>query len=361
MRSPCHGTSLEGPSGFSVDVDRIGKEDWSASLRQFDDAHIVQTWEFPEVICPRQQVSRLVLRREREVVALAQVRILAVPLLSRGVATAAFGPVWRKRGSPPDPHIFETVIAALREEYVVRRKLLLRLSPYILDNAHDNRVSMLARLGFVRAKQSHQDRTILVDISRPIPELRKALEKDWRRCLTRAEENHLEVRQGTSPELYDEFLPIYREMLDRKGLELDVDPDRWAKLQSALPEMDKPTIFLIYKEGKAISGLIVSSLGETGFPIFAATTGTALMCHASFLMHWQAISWLKEMGCRRYDLVGIDPEKNPGTYRFKKGFGGKEVLCIGIFEDCTSTMSAVLFRLGETVLNSALRWGRIFK
>lgn len=361
MRSPFHGNSLDRPYDFLVEVDGVDRKEWSALLRQFDDAHIAQTWDFAKSICPGQQVSRLVLRSGNKAVALAQVRIAAVPLLSRGLAHVAFGPVWRKRGSPPDPHVFEAVVAALREEYTVRRKLLLRLSPYILDNGSDGPISTLMRLGFERAREPHPSRTIIVDISRPLPELRKALEKEWRRCLTRAEQNHMEIRQGISPELYGEFLPIYREMVERKGLEPDADPDRWAILQTVLPEMDKPNIFLVYHEGKAVSGLIVSCLGDTGYPILAAATGPALKHHASYLMHWQAISWLKEKGCRRYDLVGIDPEKNPGTYHFKKGFRGEEVSGIGAFEVCISTLSAALVRFSEPIRNTTLRWARTCK
>jgi lipid II:glycine glycyltransferase (peptidoglycan interpeptide bridge formation enzyme) len=244
--------------------------------------------------------------------------------------------------------------AALREEYVTRRKLLLRISPYIFGDETAEPEGTLMRLGFSRSEQHPVERTIILDISRPLPEVRDGLDKDWRRCLRRAEEQCLEVREGNSPEMFDEFLPVYTEMLDRKNLTLEIDPKRWALLQSALPDAARQAVFLVRNEGKAVAGLIVSSLGDTGYPTLAASTGSGMKCHASHLMHWRAISWLKEMGCKRYDLVGIDPERNPGTYRFKKGFRGKEVSYIGVFESCDSGASAAIARLSDR-MRSAVR------
>ena len=46
-------------------------------------------------------------------------------------------------------------------------------------------------------------------------------------------------------------------------------------------------------------------------------------------VHWAAIEWGLAMGCTRYDLEGIDPQGNPGTYKFKKKMGGTEVALSG--------------------------------
>jgi lipid II:glycine glycyltransferase (peptidoglycan interpeptide bridge formation enzyme) len=37
------------------------------------------------------------------------------------------------------------------------------------------------------------------------------------------------------------------------------------------------------------------------------------------------MDWALENGIERYDLEGIDPERNPGTYRFKIKMGGRPV------------------------------------
>ena len=155
---------------------------------------------------------------------------------------------------------------------------------------------------------------------------------------------------------YEEFLPIYREFLRRKGLTPYIDIDRWIRLQEIIPDPEKPHMFMVYHEGKAVAGLLVSSLGNTGFPIIAATNNSGLKLFASYLMHWRVIDWLKKNGCRYYDLAGIDQEKNPGTYHFKKGFKGNEVSFIGQFVHCTDPVSRMLVQVAEPVLGLARKF-----
>ncbi len=290
-------------------MDRVSREEWAALLGEFDDAHIVQTWDFPGCVSPGRRVSRLILRRGDKEVAFAQVRILTLPVVRCGIALVLFGPAWRRKGFPLDPGVFEAALAALQSEYVEKRNLLLRISPYFFGDAREDLVGSLKRLGFKPAPGDRRERTIVVDISRPLPKIRDSMDRNWHRYLKRSESDpSLAVRRGTSPALYEEFTRLYAGMVDRKGLELTVDVERWERLQAVLPEKEKPAVFLVDFQGKAIAGLIVSCLGDTGFPILSASNLLGRKRFASFLMHWKAIIWLQENGCRLYDLVGIDPE-----------------------------------------------------
>ena len=46
----------------------------------------------------------------------------------------------------------------------------------------------------------------------------------------------------------------------------------------------------------------------------------------SYLLQWRMMQWLRERGCRWYDLGGVNPTRNPGVYHFKSGFGGAEAV-----------------------------------
>ena len=338
---------------YQIEVDKVTRDEWSALLRLFDDATIIQSWDFAEVICSKQQVSRLILRRRGDVVGLSQARIVTLPVLKRGIAHVERGPIWRRRGETAEPQIFAALLTALREEYAVRRKLILRIAPNIAGDVDVKPENILVEAGFKRDFNDRENRTIIKDISLPLPDIRMTLNRNWHRYLNRAERNFLEIREGTSVQYYAEFLPVYRELLRRKGLTPYIDIDRWIMLQEIIPDAEKPNILVVYHEGKAVAGLVVSSLGNTGFPIVAATNSAGLKLFASYLMHWRAIGWLKENGCSYYDLAGIDPEKNPGTYHFKKGFKGNEVSFIGQFVHCSDPFSRMLVRLGEPVLDLA--------
>jgi hypothetical protein len=289
----------------------------------------------------------MILSKHNEVVALAQVRIVTLPFLYRGIAYVANGPVWRKAGMEPDPLVFEAMLVALLEVYALHRKLLLRISPYIFSDTEGKPQDILARIGFQRGREDSNHYTIIVDISRSLQEIRDSLDKEWRRNLRRGEEKLLEILEGTSTNLFKDFLPVYLELLERKKLQPEIDYLRWIYLQSVLPESERPKIFLAYLQGNVVAGLVVSALGNTGYPIVAATHREGMKLHASYLLHWRAIEWLKECGCHNYDLVTIEPEKNPGTYQFKKGLRGKEVSMLGVFEYCCNPLSRILVRSGE--------------
>jgi hypothetical protein len=332
---------------YQIEIDQVQREEWSCFLKRFRDSNIIQTWDFAGAVCPGQKVNRVVLRRQEEVVALAQVRIVTLPFFKYGVAHIEWGPIWRRKGETQDPHIFAAMLTALREEYAVRRKLLLRIVPNIADDIGVKPENILFETGFKRVYNDKDYRTIIKDISFSLPDIRKSLEKNWRYSLRRAEGNQLEIRQGSSVRYYEELLPVYRELIQRKGFIPIIDIERWIRLQEILPDAEKPHIFMVYYEKTAVAGLVVSSLGETGFPIISATTSLGKKLCASYLMFWHAFQWLKENGCRYYDLAGIDPEKNPGTYHFKKGFRGNEVSFIGRFEYCSNPLSRMLVRVGD--------------
>ncbi len=345
---------------YRWEVDQIEKEEWSCLLRLFDDATILQTWDFATVF-PGRRASRLVLRRGGEVVGLAQVRIATLPFVSRGIAHLVSGPLWRRQGTPLNPEIFEVMLEALYEEFVVRQSLLLRIIPNISTDDSTEPLRALCKVGFSEITHARKYHTIIVDISRPMPEILKSFDRDWRNRYRAAERKSLEVRQSTIHSYYEEFLPIYYDMLDDKGFETEMDAARWARLQGVLPETEKPRIFIAYHEGKAVSGLIVSGIGKTGAPILAATHPSARKLSSSYVLYWRAIEWLKEMGCQYLDLVGIDPEKAPGTYHFKKAFAGQEISFIGSFESCESPLSSMIVKLGEIIRIATLKIIRAYK
>lgn len=348
-------------SGYTAEFDRVTRREWSSLLRLFDDATIIQAWDFPETVCPGQQVSRLVLRRGGEVVALAQARIVAAPLIPRGIVYVAWGPLWRRKGTVPSPEVFDAVLSALQNEFVERRKLLLRISPNIVGSEFPESRRILADRGFSKVPQAGDYRTIMIDISVPLAEVRKQLERTRRQHLANAERNALEIRQGTALDYYEEFKAVYRAHLNRKGLLTDVDIDRWEKLQEALPDSEKPQIFIACEKGETVGAFVVSCLGGSSFPIAVAATEAGLKAYASPLLYWRALEWLKETGCSTYDLGGIDPVGNPGGYHFKKGFGGKDVTFIGTYEECRNALSRGVVSLGEPMYNLAKRLAKVRK
>jgi hypothetical protein len=71
-----------------------------------------------------------------------------------------------------------------------------------------------------------------------------------------------------------------------------------------------------------MAGLTSTGVGDTGIYLLGATSNDGMKFKGSYLLQWRMMQWLKECGCAWYDLGGINPDRNPGVYHFKQGFGG---------------------------------------
>jgi hypothetical protein len=336
----------------------VAEEQWSELLMQFDDANIYQTWSYDEVRCGARNLSHLLLRREGKTVALAQARIARIPVLRAGIAYVRWAPLWRRRGELPDVQVFRQCIRALRNEYACRRGLVLRLCPNLWDEKSASLLLILEQEGFSAVRGQRLDRTLVLDLAQPLPVLRAGLRQHWQRYLRVAERNGLEITQGTDDRLFEQFIPIYREMVARKGFPEPNDINEFRAIQRRLPESFKMNIMLCRSGNELCAGLISSTMGNTAVYLFGATSDAGLRSRGSYLLHWKLIESLKEQGIMNYDLNGIDPVLNPGTYKFKAdlcGPNGKDLYFPGRFDTAGTVLSQGCVRIGERL--RALRRG----
>ena len=81
--------------------------------------------------------------------------------------------------------------------------------------------------------------------------------------------------------------------------------------------------------------------------MFGGANKLGLEHKATYLIQWEVIRWFKEIGCKRYDLGGIDLKLNPNGYIFKSGITKNEVFGMGVYEACDSIISKIIVRVGE--------------
>src|SRR3984885_4889994 len=114
---------------WQVEVDRATPGEWSAMVDLFDDANLYQTWSYGAVRWGTKNLSHLVLKRNGEIVAMAQLRIVRPTKFNFGMAYLRWGPQCHRRGRELDVDIVMSMAQALREEYVRQRGLLLQILP----------------------------------------------------------------------------------------------------------------------------------------------------------------------------------------------------------------------------------------
>ena len=116
---------------WQVEVEAATPATWSSMLDLFEDANIYQTWSYGEVRWGRKNLSHLVLKRNGEIVAMAQVRIIRPTRFKFGMAYLRWGPLCHRKGTELDAETVTEMARALNQEYVCKRRLLLQ----ILSNA----------------------------------------------------------------------------------------------------------------------------------------------------------------------------------------------------------------------------------
>jgi lipid II:glycine glycyltransferase (peptidoglycan interpeptide bridge formation enzyme) len=332
-------------SEYTVEVDHVTKEEWSELLQSFEDANIYQTWSYGAVRWGEDHLSHLVLKKDEKATSLAQLRIIKLPIIRAGIAYLFWGPVWHVRGEEINLENILQMIKALREEYLVRRRFLLRIIPNEIETNNNKICSILEDEGF-RRKATHS-RTFLLDLTPSLEELRKNLTEHWRRNLKKAEKNELKLKEGTGDGLYETVSILFKDMLSRKGFVSGIDINQFRAIQNSLPESIKMRIMVCEFKGNPVSALVCSAMGDTGILLIGATSTNGMNLRGSFLLQWRMIQWLKEIGCRYYDLGGINPGKNTGVYHFKAGFRGRDVYYIGQFDASESIMSSVPVICGD--------------
>ena len=337
---------------FRAEVDQIDKAEWSRVLPDFEDAMVYQTWSYGEIRWGGRNLSHLVLKRNGEIVALSQARILTLPVVKHGIAYVAWGPVWRRRGQKHDPEILRQMVDALKQEYAVRRGLHLRVLPNEVDGTINPHAAALHAIfadeGFSR--KPTPSRTLLLDVTPPWDELRKNLTQRWRNHLNVAEKKGLNLIEGTGDDLFEIFLVLYREILKRKRFLPGADVNEFRKIQRDLPDPLKLKIILCELRGEPVAAAVGSLVGDTGIVMFSAVGNKGMKSNGSYLLRWRMIEWLKGSQARWLDLGGINPEKNPGSYHFKAGLAGKagqDVYLAGQFDICESLFSSALVQAGD--------------
>lgn len=337
-------------AGYSAEVDTVDEAAWYQLLGRFDDANIYQTWAYGLVRNGRQNISHLVLRREDQVVAIAQCRIEKLPGIGAGIAYVMWGPVWRPRGLRPEPEVFRQAIRALRHEYAGRRGLLVRIYPTLFEEESAEFLTILQEEGFGTGGSKQRARTIVMDITSPADEIRKGLRPHWQRELKVAEKQKVEIHDGDDDESFGLFIGMYKEMVARKRFREPNDIQEFREIQRRLPIEFKMKILLCHSPEGLCAGMIASCVGATAVYLFGATSTMGMKTRGSYLLQWSFIQWLKEQGVSQYDLNGINPEANPGTYKFKSdlaGDRGRDVRFLGRFESCENMVSFACVSIGE--------------
>jgi len=310
-------------SEYKVRIDAHNTVLWDSVIQCFSDANLYQTLAYARYRYGNRNTSTILIEKSDEPIAAAVVRICKLPMLPLGMAYVFWGPLWQKKEFADSEHYMQA-IHALRQEYVFRRGLVLRIKPFLYeDQTSSVYQKVLLSSGFHPVLYLDRKRTLLINLKKSVEDLRKGLDSKWRGHLSRAERNDLRVIEGTSDDLFDSLQPIHEEIVERKRISDVIGPDTLKGIQNRLLDEQRMRVLLCEHLGRVCAGIIVSAIGSVGITLSRSTGADGRKTDAAYLVQWRALEMLKNEGCLWYDLSGIDRLNNPGTYSYKTGLCGK--------------------------------------
>ena len=336
---------------MTISIKPIERTDWQQLAPLFQDYNYRHLWDFGKVCADRLGATseHVGIYDDDQLLALADVRIKHIPFVKTGIAYINGGPLVLHRDiAGPILDNLQASLTSLIQHYVYKKNLVLRVSPPIgSPEWNASRETIFLKTGFTFSKSIKPYRTILLDLTQSMQDLRKQLDQKWRNNLKRAEKEEGFVESETSVSFLEHFEEIFKPVIEKKKFKVDLSPSLYRKVQYKLNSNDKLRVLLYRFNGEYIAGLVSSFLGHTAVNLFRANNEVALNLRAAYRLQWEVVGAAKKTGLKWYDLGGIDPEDNPGVYRFKKGMGGTDTTAPGPFEYYPNGLGRVLVSAAE--------------
>jgi hypothetical protein len=169
--------------------------------------------------------------------------------------------------------------------------------------------------------------SLFLDVNIDLSLIEKKLSSNWRHNLKRARKNeslsvHWCVDAASRVDALASMGEMYDTLCDRKGFAAAID----LNLATDLILHDDRYLIAVAKEGQKPMAVRIGFAARTELVDFlAASCEEAKTTYANYLLFWAFISRANEMGLRGFECGGIDPQRNRGTYNFKRGAAGRLV------------------------------------
>lgn len=333
--------------GYTYQVDNIEKNAWHNLLRQFSDSSFYQTWSYGAILWGESSMSHLILRKDDEIISIAQLRIVKIPLMPIGFAYLSWGPIWKKKETKKNYNHLRNMLRALYKEYVKKRAYLLRIIPKQINDDEEEVKGIYIDEGFDWVPDPQK--TMYVDLTPTLDEIKGNMGSGWKKTLRRAMNINIELIEDDEASLNDIAISLVKEMKKRKGFTDFGSMENNLIINKDLSNDLKMKLLFCKFQNELVAVFGWSKIGETGIPLISATGDSASKSLAPHRFYWRMIEYYKNNGFRKCDLGGINKENNPGGYQFKAGVAGAmriEKNYIGQFDICENYFSSFCFKTG---------------
>ena len=301
----------------------VSLSDWKAFLKDYPDAHLLQTGEWGELKSAfGWDAVRIILDDGSG----AQILFRRLPL---GLTLAYLPkPVFSGQSSVNSKQLWAEVDAVCHKY----RAVFLKIEPDLWEEVD---LSSLRNAQYaIRSPHNIQPpRTIIVDLRGAEDDILARMKQKTRYNIRLAEKKGVTVRP------WDD-LPAFHQMMQITGGRDGFGVHSLEYYQRAY-ELFHPTgmaeLLVAEYEGKPLAALMVFARGRRAWYVYGASNDEERNRMPAYLLQWEAMRWARSNGAEEYDLWGVPDEDEEaletyftehndglwGVYRFKRGFGGE--------------------------------------
>ncbi len=215
-----------------------------------------------------------------------------------------------------------------------REELLLELAKHVKRAYHSvvltiepDSIEYTVPEGWKRSKNHILPaRTIVLDLTRPEPELLNDMAKKTRQYIRKSASEAIKIKMVHNKGELDKCLAIYRATAKRAKFDLHSNQyyhDVFDKLGDHSP------VFAAYVDDQPIAFLWLAISADVAFELYGGMDDLGHQLRANYALKWHAIRRCKEWGLSRYDLGGL---LDGGITTFKMGWADKETELAGTFD-----------------------------
>jgi lipid II:glycine glycyltransferase (peptidoglycan interpeptide bridge formation enzyme) len=200
-------------------------------------------------------------------------------------------------------------------------------------------------------------KTLILDLNKTEEELLAGMKQKTRYNIRLAERHNVKIIISENPEKdFESFWQLAEQTSKRDGFGIHAKEYYKKQICADFERINtenadcanlKIRLFLAEHERKVIAANIVVFFGSRAIYQHGASSDKSRNVMAPYLLQWAQIKEAKKRGCKFYDFWGISESKWPGVTRFKKGFGGEEVLYIGTYDYVFDKMWYWVYRFAK--------------
>ncbi len=234
-------------------------------------------------------------------------------------------PLWYDGyGSPAHLAAF---LKTLRAEFPRRFGRKIRFIPEIRDSAATQ--TLMKDAGFIHQPASSYQ-TLILDLNKPLDDLRADFKKRWRNALTKAEKQGLKVEWDDSGQHLTSFLKAYIHDRAAKGYDGPSVKLIQELAKTTLPRREM-LIGRALDKGQLIGAVLIFCHGRGSTYQIGWNTDLGREKGAHYALLWDALKTLKTRNIHTFDLGGVNDDTAKNVKNFKEGMGGRLLSLPGLY------------------------------